>query len=227
MDPKDSFKRKTKQSSLQVPQRTNDSMLAEEGSDASNGSKEHITGAQQHKGTEVAAPPKPARGLPLDIPDVIGGNHHHHHQPHPQNHHNHNNHHRKQPQNNTSNPQPTGGSQITKTSSPSNQTRNSRYSLSSSGQGQRISLSSSVSGGDNSGGAVRQRNQRNSTNSHTLQQKTPLTSSQTSLSSDPITEVRTFSRKPRGKLLVIFPFEVSFQLYHYFKNNTNLSTAIF
>ncbi|RUS91546.1 hypothetical protein EGW08_000661, partial [Elysia chlorotica] len=139
-EPKDSFKRKTKQSSLQLPQRTNDSMLAEEGSDASDGSRNTMTRVPQPKETDVVAPPKPARGLTLDIPD-------------------------------------------------------------------RINTSSSVSGEHNAVEATPQRNQRNSTSSHTFQQKTHLTSSQTSLSSDPITEVRTFSRKPRGKLLVIFPFE--------------------
>ena len=215
-DPQGSFKRKTKQQPQQLLSKSNDSMLAEEGSDTSNGSrtKENAPGISKPYGEDNTAPPKPARGLPLDIPDVIGGNQHQHH--HHQSSHNHHNHHQKQHPGCPVDLRPAklaGGGHTEKLSPPSTNVHNNVHrSILNGGQGQRVSLSSSVSGGESALEAGLQRHQRKSTNSNLMPPDTPLTSSQTSLSSDPITEVRTFNRKPRGKLLVIFPFEVSFIL---------------
>ncbi|GFN93695.1 grb2-related adapter protein [Plakobranchus ocellatus] len=194
-----SSKHKIKQSSSR--RKTIDSMLAEEGSDASMGSRENIEDIPGNNVKVDVPPPKPARGLHLDIPDVIGGNQHHHrHHYHPQD--QQQQQHSKAQQNSRLSPAESGP-ETQKAITPLNS--HSRTVSTNKKQEQRISLSSSVSGGDCTVDGL-QRYHRNG-NSSNIPQETPLTSSQTSLSSDPITEVRTFSRKPREKLLVIFPFE--------------------
>ncbi|GFR75515.1 cytoplasmic protein NCK2 [Elysia marginata] len=206
-NPQGSFKHKTKQASLHLPHRSDDSMLAEEGSDASNGSRELVTGQTKLRGTDDIAPPKPARGLPLDIPDVIGGNHQHYHHQH-QNLQSHHSNHQKQQNNTTPDLQrkkSTGVGQLSKTPSPKN-CHSTQYNSTNNNNNRGRGFSPSRSGGNAVERGI-QGHKRSSTSSNITPQETPLTSSQTSLSSDPITEVRTFSRKPRGKLLVIFPFE--------------------